>query len=125
LSTSTGRLGDLQPRRLRLVGAGADERREHHRRLGRLPAGARVPVSYASPLRARSFRNLPPATIILAEIDPLRSEGEAYGARLRQAGVPVTVTVYPGLTHEFFGMGAVVPRAKDAVGQAAAALGKS
>ena len=55
-----------------------------------------------------------PATIVLAQIDPLRSDGEALAAALRAAGVPVTVQRYDGVTHEFFGMGAVVDKAKEA-----------
>jgi acetyl esterase/lipase len=55
-----------------------------------------------------------PATIVLAQIDPLRSDGEALAAALRAAGVPVTVQRYDGVTHEFFGMGAAVDKAKAA-----------
>lgn len=63
-----------------------------------------------------------PATVILARIDPLRSEGETYAARLEQAGVRVNLTTFDGVTHEFFGMGKVVPEAKDAVDLAVADL---
>lgn len=76
--------------------------------------------SMASPLRA-DLHALPPATVILAEIDPLRDEGAAYAERLAEAGVPVGVHVYQGVTHEFFGMGAVVceaQRAERAAGRA-------
>ena len=55
-----------------------------------------------------------PATIVLAQIDPLRSDGDALAAALRAAGVPVTVQRYDGVTHEFFGMGAAVDKAKAA-----------
>lgn len=68
---------------------------------------------YASPLRAE-LRGLPPATVITAAIHPLRSEGEAYASRLREAGIAVTAANYPNGTHEFFGMGAVVDQAKQA-----------
>ena len=69
-----------------------------------------------SPLRASEamLRGLPPATIVLAEIDPLRSDGEMYAAKLKRAGVPVSLMNYQGVTHEFFGMSAVVDKAKSA-----------
>ncbi len=44
------------------------------------------------------------------------------GERLKAAGVEVTVRNYDGVAHEFFGMGAVVDKAKDAVQVAAAGL---
>ncbi len=77
---------------------------------------------YVAPLRAGSVAGLPAATIINAQIDPLRSEGEAYAAKLRAAGVTVVQMTYPGVTHEFFGMGAVVDKANQAVAQVAAGL---
>lgn len=58
---------------------------------------------------------LPPATILNAAIDPLRSEGEALAARLAEAGVPVLQRTFAGVTHEFFGMGAVVDEAARAM----------
>ena len=69
---------------------------------------------YALPLKAGSLADLPDATVITAEIDPLRSEGKAYAARLLASGVSVAQRDYAGVTHEFFGMGAVVPAALDA-----------
>jgi acetyl esterase len=57
---------------------------------------------------------LPPVTIINAEIDPLRSDGEMLQQALTQAGVKVDRKVYKGVTHEFFGTAAVVSEAKDA-----------
>lgn len=77
---------------------------------------------YASPLRAENLRGLPPATVITAEIDPLRSEGQGYAQRLREAGSPVRATNYNGVNHEFFGTGAVVSKAKQAVSYAATGL---
>ncbi|MGH8728334.1 MAG: alpha/beta hydrolase [Burkholderiales bacterium] len=74
---------------------------------------------------AKNLKGLPPTTIITAEIDPLRSEGKRYADLLQQAGVPVDYKNYDGVTHEFFGMGAVVDKAKQAVGQAAVGLKSS
>jgi len=65
-------------------------------------------------LQAKNVKGVAPATIIAAEIDPLLSEGQAYAEKLKAAGVPVTYKMYPGVTHEFFGMGAVVDEAKQA-----------
>ena len=62
------------------------------------------------------LRGLPPATIVNAEIDPLRSEGEALARRLREAGVAVEQRTYGGVTHEFFGMAPVVADAQAAQG---------
>jgi acetyl esterase/lipase len=58
---------------------------------------------YASPLRAsdEQLAGLPPAFVIVDEADVLRDEGEAYGARLRHVGVPVTTVRYDGITHDF------------------------
>lgn len=77
---------------------------------------------YASPLQDDNLSGLPPATIINAQIDVLRSDGEMYAQRLQQAGVAVTQTTYPGVTHEFFSMSAVLDQARVAVQQAGAAL---
>ena len=71
------------------------------------------------------MKGLPSATIIAAEIDPLMSEGKAYADALKKAGVKVDYKLYNGVTHEFFGMGAVVPKAKDAEQYAADALMKA
>jgi len=76
---------------------------------------------HASPLRT-DLAGLPPATIVLAEIDPLRSEGEAYAAKLQAAGVDVDLRLFSGVAHEFFGMGAVLAEAREAVAFAAAGL---
>ena len=79
--------------------------------------------AYTAPLKSKTFANLPPATIINADIDPLRDDGKMYADQLKAAGVKVMHKVYPGVTHEFFGMGAVVDTSKEAVMFAAQGLG--
>ena len=76
-------------------------------------------------LVAADLKGLPPTTIINAQIDPLRSEGEMLAQKLKAAGVDATQKTYPGVTHEFFGMGGVVDLAKDAEQMAADALKKA
>lgn len=70
-------------------------------------------------LVAANLKNLPPTTIILAEIDPLHDDGVTLAAKLGEAGVAVEIKEYAGVTHEFFGMGSVVADAKAAVAFAA------
>ncbi|MFF9126839.1 alpha/beta hydrolase [Streptomyces sp. NPDC014889] len=57
----------------------------------------------ASPNRATSeqLAGLPPALLLVDEADVLRDEGEAYAAKLRAAGVPVTTVRYDGTVHDF------------------------
>ncbi len=69
-----------------------------------------------------NLKGLPPTTIILAEIDPLRSDGELLAEKLEAAGVDAEVESYDGVTHEFFGMAAAVDDAEDAQGVAFTAL---
>jgi acetyl esterase len=64
----------------------------------------------------------PPVTIINAELDPLRSEGEALAERYRAAGVHVQQRTFAGVTHEFFGMSPVLEQARGAQEMAAIAL---
>ena len=75
-----------------------------------------------SPIYADDLSGLPPALVITAEFDPLRDEGEAYGARLQQARVAAKVSRYDGMIHGFFGMGAIVEAARPATAEAADAL---
>ena len=54
---------------------------------------------------------LPPTTVINAQIDPLEAEGGDLARALAAAGVDVEREVFPNVTHEFFGMGAVLEQA--------------
>ena len=68
-----------------------------------------------SPLKAQDLSNLPSATVLTAEFDPLRDEGESYGARLQAAGVATQVKRYDGLVHGFISTVDILDPAKDAV----------
>jgi acetyl esterase len=81
----------------------------------------------ASPLRAsiEQLRGLPPALVITGEADVLRDEGEAYAAKLRQAGVPVIAVRYQGIIHDFVMLNALreTQAAEGAIKQAVTVLG--
>lgn len=72
---------------------------------------------YASPLLSKNFERLPNTLIITAEFDPLRSEGEAYGNKLKEAGVNVISTRYKGVTHGFISMDNITTKADEAINQ--------
>jgi len=68
---------------------------------------------------------LPPTTIVTAEVDPLRDDGKLLAERLKAAKVEVEHRHFMGVSHEFFGMGAAVDKAKEAVDYAASRLMRS
>jgi acetyl esterase len=80
-----------------------------------LPNTAAGANPYASPLRVEDVSGLPPALVLTAEYDVLRDEGEAYGRRLEEGGVPTVVRRYAGMTHGFLGMAPVVEKARAGV----------
>jgi acetyl esterase/lipase len=64
----------------------------------------------ASPLRAPRLAGQPPTLIVTAGFDPLRDEGQAYGDRLREAGVDVVDREYPGQIHAFVSLTKAIPQ---------------
>ncbi|WP_289658822.1 alpha/beta hydrolase [Flavobacterium panacagri] len=87
-----------------------------------LPDTAKRTEKYASPLQASltELKGLPPALVQTAENDVLRDEGEAYARKLNEAGVPVTLTRYNGLIHDYGLLNPIahVPAIQTAVQQA-------
>ena len=77
---------------------------------------------YASVGRAVDLEAAPPALVIVAEHDVLRDEGEAYAARLHDAGIDVTCSRFDGMIHGFLTMDAMTPAAERAVTEVAAFL---
>ena len=78
-----------------------------------------------APLNAPDVEGTAPAWVGLAEFDPLFDEGVEYADKLRAAGVQVDLEIYRGVTHEFIKMGRVIPEARQAHADAAAALKKA
>ncbi len=72
----------------------------------------------ASPLKATSFRGLPPAMVMTAGFDPLRDEGKAYADALAAAGISVTYRNDAGMVHGYFSLSGAVDVAKDAMSEA-------
>lgn len=83
------------------------------------PSHASDPL--ASVLQA-DVSGLPPALVVTAEFDPLRSEGDAYAEKLKAAGVPVEHVSYPGQIHGFFNVGTMMQTGDKAVAAAARSL---
>lgn len=78
---------------------------------------SKSPVDAVDPrinLVKADLKGLAPVTIVNAQIDPLRSDGETLAGAIRAAGGQVEQKTFPGVTHEFFGMGKVVKGAYDA-----------
>ena len=83
------------------------------------PADAQNPMIS---LVGADLSGMPPTTIVNAQIDVLTSDGEELAAALTRAGVGVERRVFPGVTHEFFGMAAVLNQSAEAQAYAAGRL---
>lgn len=84
-----------------------------------------VDAALARVLHTENLSGLPAATVVTAQYDPLKDEGDAYAKRLAQAGVPTDHQVADGMIHGFFGMTPAVPDALKWVDHAGANLKKA
>ena len=75
-----------------------------------------------APLLATDVSGLPSATVVTAEFDPLRDEGEAYAAKLTAAGVATSARRYDGMIHGFVHMQDALPDGRAALSWAASEL---
>lgn len=76
-------------------------------------------------LHTADLANLPSATVITAEYDPLRDEGMLYADRLTAAGVAVDAAIAPGMIHGFFSMFEAVPDTWEWIDRSAGNLKKA
>lgn len=76
----------------------------------------------ASPLHAPDLSGLPPALIVLAGVDPVHDDGEAFAERLEAAGGSATIARYDGMFHGFLPFAPALDAATDAQERLAAAL---
>jgi len=81
-----------------------------------------APHSHAAVLQHEDLSGLPPATVVVAQYDPLRDEGIAYAEALASAGVAVETEEAPGMIHGFFSMFEAVPEAMPYIERAGARL---
>jgi len=92
-----------------------------------MPKGSDLKDPLASPAFSPDnlLKGTPPALVITAEHDPLRDEGEAYGRRLIENGVPTSIIRYNGMFHSFFGMAGLLDDADTAQVLAASMTAKA
>jgi acetyl esterase len=75
-----------------------------------------------SPALADDLSGLPPALVVTAGFDPLRDEGEAYAAAMREAGGVVDLRRMGSLTHAFASLSALGGGSAIAVAEVISAL---
>ncbi|MBK7948874.1 MAG: alpha/beta hydrolase [Deltaproteobacteria bacterium] len=79
---------------------------------------------WASPARAKSHRDLAPAFVATAEMDPSRDDGERYGEILARAGVATESRRYAGMLHGFVSWVGLVDQAQRCIDHACAFLAR-
>jgi acetyl esterase len=85
-------------------------------------ASVAAPDFRGAPLLADDLTGLPPALILVGGYDLLRDDSVVYADRLSEAGVPVTLIEYRGLSHGFINMAATLTSGRLALDQVCSAL---
>ena len=86
------------------------------------PSSADRESPYASPMLADDLSGLPPAFVVVPEVDPTRADQERYAEFLSAAGVQARAQLYPGTFHGFFAATAALETARQAMADAASEL---
>ncbi len=89
-----------------------------------LGGGAAENSPLATVLRTPDIEGVAPATVITAQYDPLRDEGNAYADKLKAAGVAVDAATAPGMIHGFFSLFEMAPDAHEWIDRAGANLAR-
>jgi acetyl esterase len=63
-----------------------------------------APAPYAVPMTAPSLAGLPPAVVLVGDLEPIADGAQAYAERLPQEGTAAVVHRFPGVGHAFFGL---------------------
>jgi len=69
-----------------------------------------------------NLKGLPPAHLIVGNLDPLQDDSRRLAAALEEAGVQHTLKVYDGINHGFIRYGRLIGTSRRALGECAAAL---
>lgn len=72
-------------------------------------------IFYVSPLLSTNLNNLPDALIVMAELDPLRDDGELYGQKLKASDINVSLTMYTGVMHGFISADKITKKSDNAL----------
>lgn len=73
-------------------------------------------------LLANDMAGLPPCFVSAVSLDPLHDDAMAFAALAREAGVPVDFRLYAGVLHGFLHLSRNVPKAMQAIRDAASFL---
>ncbi|MGI8925324.1 MAG: alpha/beta hydrolase [Tepidiformaceae bacterium] len=81
-----------------------------------LAGGADPTGPGVSPARGK-LEGLPPAHLIVGSLDPLLDDSTSYAEKLKAAGVPATLSIYPDMPHVFLQLSAMLDGGKKGVAE--------